>query len=135
MEKEYEAPKGKEKTYYEPPTQSAQGQIFDSIFLLILIYLVLLTPLALGLTAGVTTTEIPENLSWEALGQNEVMQKQWANLGISVEEAAEYICTKFDYTINPISLIFTGIVIIGYFVLVLRLSDKEYREVIDEHFD
>ena len=133
--KEYQTPPPKEKTIYEPPVQSAKGQIFDSIFLLIIIYLVLLLPLALGLTAGKTETEIPKNLTWEALNQNEVMQAQWKNLGISLEEAAEYICTRFDYTINPWALIFTGIVIIGYFVLVLRLSDREYKEVISEKFD
>ena len=47
--KEYQAPPPKEKQMYEPPEQSGAGQIFDSIFLLIIIYLVLLTPLALGL--------------------------------------------------------------------------------------
>jgi hypothetical protein len=133
--KEYQPPKPKEKKIYKPPIQTARGQIFDSIFLLILIYLVLLAPLALGLTAGKTETQLPENLTWEALGQNEVMQGQWEKLGLSIEEAAEYIGTRFDYTINPWALIVTGIVIIGYFFLVLRLSDREYREVINEKFD
>jgi hypothetical protein len=136
MEKqEYQPPKPKEKTIYKPPVQAARGQIFDSIFLLIMIYLVLLLPLALGLTAGKTETKLPETLTWESLGQNEVMQSQWEKLGLSIEEAAEYIGTRFDYTINPWALIVTGIVIIGYFVLVLRLSDREYREVINEKFD
>ncbi|MBW1819471.1 MAG: hypothetical protein JRJ60_20210, partial [Deltaproteobacteria bacterium] len=97
--------------------------------------LVLLTPLALGLTAGNTVTELPETITWETLEQNEVMQAQWTALGIGPEGAAEYICTKYIYEINPLTLIFTAIVIIGYFFLVLRLSDKEYREVINEHFD
>ena len=125
----------KARQYYEPPEQSAAGQIFDSVFLLIIIYCVLLLPIVLGLTAGVTTTEIPETVTWETLEQNEVMQAQWAKIGLGPKEAAEYILTKFDYTINPISLIFTAIVIVGYFVIVLRYSDKEYKDVISEKFD
>lgn len=133
--REYKTQASGKKADYEPLEQGTAGQIFDSIFCLILIYLVLLAPLALGLTAGETTTELPATITWETLGQNEVMQAQWERLKITPEKAAEYICTKFVYKINPWSLIFTGLVIIGYFVLVLRLSDREYREVINEHFD
>ena len=136
MEKnESEGPQKKERQFYEPPAQSTGGQIFDSVFLLIIIYCVLLLPLVLGLTAGVTTTEIPETVTWETLEQNEVMQAQWAKIGIGPKEAAEYILTKFDYTINPLSLIFTAIVVVGYFVIVLRFSDREYKDVISEKFD
>lgn len=133
--REYKVQKPERKAAYEPPEQSGGGQIFDSIFLLILIYLVLLTPIALGLTAGNTETKVPETVSWETLGQNEVMRAQWEKLGMGPKEAAEYICTRFVYEIKPWSLVFTGIVIIGYFFLVLRLSDREYREVIDEHYE
>ena len=136
MEKnEVKGPQKKERQFYEPQIQSTAGQIFDSIFLLIIIYCVLLLPLVLGLTAGVTTTEIPETVTWETLEQNEVMQAQWAKIGIGPKEAAEYILTKFDYTINPLSLIFTAIVVVGYFVIVLRFSDREYKDVISEKFD
>jgi hypothetical protein len=133
--KEYKVQTPSGKSIYEPPEQSGVGQIFDSIFLLIIIYLVLLTPLALGLTAGNTEKKLPETITWETLGQNQAMQAQWTKLGMGPKEAAEYICTRFVYTVNPGSLIFTGIVIVGYFFLVLRLSDREYREVINEHFD
>jgi hypothetical protein len=137
MEKnESEGPQKKEKQYYEPPEQGTVGQIFDSVIIFIIIYCVLLLPLVLGLTAGVTTTtEIPEAVTWEILEQNEVMQAQWAKIGIGPKEAAEYILTKFDYTINPLSLIFTAIVVVGYFVIVLRFSDREYKDVISEKFD
>jgi hypothetical protein len=123
------------KQHYVPPKQGAAGQIFDSIFLLILIYCVLLMPLVLGLTAGNTVTNIPETITWETLGQNEVMQGQWERLGKTPEEAAEYIGTRYVYDINPVSLIFTAIIIVGYFLIVLRFSDKEYKEVISEKFD
>jgi len=93
--KEYKVQASGEKTIYEPPEQSGAGQIFDSIFLLIIIYLVLLFPLALGLTAGNTKTELPQTITWETLGQNQVMQAQWKQLGLGPKEAAEYICTRF----------------------------------------
>jgi len=48
--------------------------------------------------------------------------------------AAEMITTRFDYTINPIALIVTAVVIIGYFVFLVRTSEKEYRQVISERF-
>ncbi len=123
------------KQHYVPPKQGAAGQIFDSVFLLILIYLVLLSPLLLGLTAGSTVTKLPETITWETLGQNEVMQAQWEALDKTPEEAAEYICTRYVYEINPVSLVFTAVVIIGYFLIVLRFSNKEYKEVISEKFD
>ena len=42
---------------YEPPVQSGIGQIFDSIFLLALVYIALFIPLVLGLT-GAGGTEV-----------------------------------------------------------------------------
>ena len=123
------------KKFYEPPKQPAAGQIFDSVFLLILIYLVLLAPLLLGLTAGNTVTQMPEVVTWESLGQNPTMVAQWEKLGFTMDEAAVLIAERFDYTINPIPLIITALVVIGYFVMLLVMSDKEYREVIAEKFD
>lgn len=120
---------------YEPPKQSGFGQFFDAMFILVLVYATLFTPLVLGLTGGGVVTTEPEQVSWEALGQNEVMQAQWEKLGYTAESAAELITTRFDYTIDPLMLLITAIVIIGYFVFMVRVSDKEYREVIRERFD
>jgi hypothetical protein len=122
------------KEHYEPPQQGRAGQLFDTIFLVALVYLVLFAPLVLGLTGGGTyLLEVAEK-SWEALGQNAVMQAQWEKLGHTAESASEIITKRFDYTINPIALILTALVIVAYFWLVVRLSDKEYREVIAERF-
>lgn len=121
--------------YYQPPKQSGAGQLFDSAFLLVLVYVALFTPLVLGLTGAGSTVEMPETVNWETLGQNETMQVQWEKLGYTPETAAEIITTKFDYSINPIMLIITAIVIIGYFVFLVRVSEKEYRQVIKEKFD
>ena len=119
---------------YRPPEQSKAGQIFDSVFLLALVYVVLFAPLVLGLTGGGTTTKTVEQPTWEALGQNETMAAQWEKLGYTPESAAEIITTRFDYSINPLALIITALVIFGYFFFVVRFSDREYREVIDERF-
>lgn len=119
---------------YEPPQQGRAGQLFDTIFLVALVYLVLFAPLVLGLTGGGTYLLEVAETSWEALGQNAVMQAQWEKLGHTAESATEIITKRFDYTINPLALILTALVIVTYFWLVIRLSDKEYREVIAEKF-
>lgn len=126
------------KQRYNPPIQSKAGMIFDSIFLLALVYVALLLPLVVDFSgeeeAAVTTEEV-QAPTWESLGQNQVMQEQWGKLGVEVEDAAAIINDKFDYTIEPIPLLGTALVIIGYFIFMLRTSDKEYREVIAEKFD
>jgi len=123
------------KPRYEPPKQSGAGQFFDSAFLLVLVYVALFTPLILGLTGAGSTNVMPETVSWETLEQNEVMQGQWEKLGYTPDTAAEIITTKFDYSIDPLMLLLTAAVIIGYFVFLVRVSDKEYCDVIAEKFD
>ena len=125
---------------YEPPKQSGMGQLVDSVLLMVfvfgslmlsLFYEKILDVLGFGGDAVAAAGEV----TWESLGQNEVMQAQWEKLGYGVEEAATLINDRFDYTIDPVALIVTAIVIIGYFVFLFRASDKEYREVLREKFD
>lgn len=120
---------------YEPPRQGRAGQLFDTLFLMVLVYAVLFAPLMLGLTGGGTSSLEVAEPSWTALGQNEQMQAQWEKLGLDPATAAPIITKRFDYTINPLALILTGGVILGYFWLLVRVSDREYREVIAERFD
>jgi hypothetical protein len=135
---------------YNPPRQSIPGQIFDVICLLALVFGALFVPLWLKiavpsrvekLPAGVSYTTAADGtktwtgLSWQALGQNETMQKQWQAVGWTMEQAADPITQPFDYTIDYVGIIITGIVILGYFVFMLRVSEKEYRQVIAEKFD
>lgn len=120
---------------YEPPKQSGAGQFFDSIFLLGLVYVALFAPLVLGLTGGGTVTNLPETISWETLGQNPTMAAFWEKLGYTPDSAAELIATRFDYSIDPLWLLLTAAVIVGYFAFLLIVSEKEYREVIAEKFD
>lgn len=123
------------RKHYEPPQQSGLGQFFDSIFLLALVYVALFIPLILGLTGAGSTTVTPDEITWETLEQNAVMQAQWEKLGHTPETAAEIITTRFDYTIDPLMLLLTAAVILGYFVYLVRMSEKEYCDVIKEKFD
>jgi uncharacterized protein YneF (UPF0154 family) len=123
------------RTPYEPPKQSVIGQIVDAFLMLALVLVTLYLPLLLGLAGGGTTTKTYENPTWEALGQNAVMAEQWEKLGFDPVKAAEIIGKRFDYEFSWLALAVTAAVIIGYFVAMLRWSEKEYREVIAERFD
>lgn len=120
--------------HYEPPKQSGIGQLFDSLFLLALVYLALFVPLVFGLAGSGTTTEAVGQPTWGALHQNPTMQAQWQKLGYTADSAASLVTTRFDYSIDPLMLGLTAIVIVGYFIFMIRMSEKEYRQVIREKF-
>lgn len=129
------------KTRYTPPKQHMLGQIFDSLLILVLVYASLMLPLLFKEEAAAEpaaeTAVVAEaaQVTWESLGQNEVQQAQWVKLGYDPEKAAELINSRFDYTIDPLMLIITILVIGGYFIFMLKMSEKEYRQVIAEKFD
>ena len=121
---------------YQPPKQSLAAQIFDVLTLLVLTVGALYVPLYLGLAGAAKTPAPIANPTWEALGQNTTEQQQWAALGITDPAAAnDMITARFDYSFSWAALITMAVLVIGYFVLVVRLSDKEYRQVIEERFD
>ncbi len=120
---------------YQPPKQGIAAQIVDVVVLLVLTVGALYLPLYLGLAGAAKTPNPIENPTWETLGQNAVEQQQWAALGVTDPAAANDIVTaRFDYSFSWTALIVMAVLVIGYFVMVVRLSDKEYREVIDERF-
>ena len=120
---------------YQPPKQSLAGQVVDVVVLLVLTVGALYLPLYMGLAGAAKTPAPIENPTWEALGQNEAEQAQWAVLGFpDAASANEIITARFDYTFSWMALAVMVVVVVGYFVLVVKLSDKEYREVIDERF-
>lgn len=153
------------KQIYQPPQQSVPGQWIDVIVLLALIFAALFVPVlakiavpARGekLPAGVThvvntttdadgnetKTEVWGGLTWEALGQNPVMQQQWKKLGPAdetdqqaLERAAAIITEPFDYSIQWGGLIGMIVLIGGYYIFLLWHSEKEYKQVIAERFD
>lgn len=120
---------------YQPPKQGYAAQIVDVVVLLLLTVGALYIPLYLGLAGAAKTPNPIANPTWEALGQNAVEQQQWAALGIADPAAANDIITaRFNYDFSWMALIVMAVLVIGYFVMVVRLSDREYREVIEERF-
>lgn len=120
---------------YIPKIQHKRGQLFDSLFVLVLVYVSLYIPLFLESdTKSVDETALTQVHTWESLDVSAVEQEQWQKLGFDETAAAEIINDKFDYTIDPVMLAITALVIIGYFFFVLRVSKRQYREVIDEKF-
>ncbi len=135
---------------YQPPQQSITGQLFDVAFLLALLFCALFLPIWLKIAVPSRVEKLPEGVSyqtaadgtrswsgltWEKLGQNPTMQAQWEKLGYTKESAAEIITQPFDYTIDVAGFVVTLVVVVGYFIFMLRLSEKEYRQVIAEKFD
>jgi hypothetical protein len=119
---------------YEPPEQSMVGQIADSILLLVLVIASLFAPVYFGLTGGGKTNLTFADKTWAGMGQNPAMQAQWEKLGYTPETAADIISPRFDYSFSWLWLVLTAVVVIAYFVFVVRFSDKEYRDVIAERF-
>jgi hypothetical protein len=127
------------KKNYIPPKQGMFGQIFDTILVLVLVYASLMVPLLFKAEAkadaAAAAAATAVKVTWESLGQNAVEQTQWIKLGYDPDKAATLINSRFDYTIDPMMLIITILVVAGYFIFMLKVSDKEYREVIKEKFD
>ncbi|CAM2968723.1 hypothetical protein SAMN04488021_10248 [Paracoccus aminovorans] len=120
---------------YVAPTQGKVGQIIDVIVLLIMAIGALYIPLWMGLAGSAKTPQAIENPTWESLGQNPVMVEQWQKLGYAdPASAAELITARFDYSFSITALIVMIVVIVGYYAILLRFSEKEYREVIAEKF-
>ena len=120
---------------YVPPVQSKLGQMIDVIVLVVLSVGALFVPLWLGL-AGSSKLPVPvENPTWESLGQNAAMVEQWNKLGFADAAAAhDMITARYDYSFSVASLVVMFVVIVGYFAMMIRFSDVEYREVIAEKF-
>ncbi|MFC7054379.1 hypothetical protein ACFQI3_16935 [Hansschlegelia quercus] len=122
------------RTPYEPPAQPVLGQVFDALLVLGLVLVTLYLPLLLKLAGSGTISDIADKPSWETLGQNPVMAGQWEKLGFDPASAATIVGTRFDYSFSWIGFAVTALVIVGYFVAMLRWSDREYRDVIAERF-
>ena len=137
-------------TAYTPPKQGLIGQLFDVSFLMALVFGALFLPIWLKiavpsrvekLPAGVTYvkkadgTKTWTGLTWDKLGQNPTMQAQWGKLGYTNETAADIITQPFDYTIDVFGVGLTAIVILGYFIFLVLMSDREYKQVVAEKFD
>jgi hypothetical protein len=125
----------KQPLTYEPPKQSAVGQIIDSIVILALVAASLFGPVYLGMAGAQKAPLVFAEKTWTGMKQNPVMQAQWEKLGFTPDTAAPIIADRFNYSVNWIDLLITGVVIVAYFVFLIRYSDKEYRDVIAERFN
>lgn len=121
---------------YTPPKQGKLSQLLDVVVLLALTFGALYAPLYLGLAGGSKTAPEITDPTWESLGQNATQVAQYQALGLATPaDAAPIILARYDYSFSWAALIIMFIVVIGYYVMMLRFSDKEYREVIAEKFD
>lgn len=120
---------------YTPPPQSKLGQVLDVLVLLTLTIGALYIPLWFGLAGSAVHSNVQESPTWESLGQNETMVQQWNQLGYAdPAAAADIITSRFDYSFNISALLLMIAVVVGYYVILLKFSEKEYREVISEKF-
>ncbi len=120
---------------YSPPEQSKLGQLIDVIVLMGLSIGALFVPLKLGMSGAAKIVATPvENPTWETLGQSAAQAAQYEALGYTPASAHDIILARFDYSFSWGSLILMAVIIIGYFVMMLRLSRQEYRDVINEKF-
>ena len=72
--------------------------------------------------------------TWDALGQTTAQAAQYEALGYTPESAHDLILARYDYSFSLTALVTMVVVIVLYYVLILRFSDVEYREVISEKF-
>jgi hypothetical protein len=121
--------------HYEPPKQSKASQLIDVIVLVVLTIGALFVPLWMGMAGAAKTVAAPiANATWEALGQTPAQAAKYEALGYTPESAHDLILARFDYSFSVGALVAMVLVILLYYVLILRFSDVEYREVISEKF-
>ena len=121
--------------HYTPPKQGKASQLIDVIVLVVLTVGALFVPLWLGLAGAAKSVGTPvENPTWETLGQTAAQATQYEALGFTPETAHDLILARFDYTFSIGALLAMIAVIVLYYILILRFSETEYREVISEKF-
>jgi hypothetical protein len=121
---------------YTPPKQGKLSQLFDVAVLLAMTFGALYIPLILKLAGGSKTVPEGAQTTWEGMGQNATEIAQYNALGFTDPAAvADIINARYDYSFSFAALAVMIVVIVGYYVLMLRFSETEYRDVIAEKFD
>ena len=121
--------------HYSPPKQGMVSQLIDVVVLVVLTVGSLFVPLKLGLAGAAKSVATPvEAPTWETLGQTPAQSAQYEALGYTPETAHDLILARFDYSFSTGALLTMIAVIVLYYVLILRFSEVEYREVISEKF-
>lgn len=120
---------------YTPPDQGKVGQLIDVLVLIVLSIGALYLPLKMGLSGAAKIIATPvENPTWETLGQSAVQAAKYEALGYTPASAHDIILARFDYSFSWGSLALMAAIVIGYFVMMLKLSEQEYKDVIAEKF-
>lgn len=126
---------------YIPPRQSKIGQIADVLVLLLLTLGALYIPFKLELAGAAKTTTATGPATWEQLNQSPTAVERWKALGYAEpgnaddKASAHYLIeARFDYSFEWLALLATVVLVAGYFLMIVKLSDKEYRDVIKEKF-
>jgi hypothetical protein len=121
--------------HYEPPQQSKASQLIDVIVLVVLTVGALFVPIWLKMAGAAKSVTTPvENPTWENLGQTAAQSAKYEALGYTPATAHDLILSRFDYSFSIPALLTMVAVIVLYYVLILRFSEVEYREVISEKF-
>ncbi len=121
--------------HYQPPIQGKASQLVDVIVLVVLTFGALFVPIWLKMAGAAKSVTTPvENPTWEALGQNAAQAAKYEALGYTPASAHDLILSRFDYSFSIGALVAMVVVIVLYYVLILRFSEVEYREVIAEKF-
>ncbi|MFM2351481.1 MAG: hypothetical protein RIR04_2447 [Pseudomonadota bacterium] len=122
--------------HYVAPIQGKLSQLFDVVVLMALTFGALYIPMFLGLAGGVKTVPEGAGQTWEAMGQNAAQIAQYNALGYTDPAAvADIINARYDYSFSVTALVVMIVIIVAYYVLMLKFSETEYREVIAEKFD
>ena len=122
--------------HYVPPKQGKLSQLFDVIVLMALTFGALYMPMFLGLAGGVKSVPEGAGQTWEAMGQNATQIAQYNALGFTDPAAvSDIINARYDYSFSMTALLVMVVIIVAYYVLMLKFSETEYREVIAEKFD
>lgn len=121
--------------HYQPPKQGLFSQLIDVCVLVVLTVGALFVPLWMGLAGAAKSVTSPvENPTWETLSQTPAQAAKYEALGYTPESAHDLILARFDYSFSFGALAMMILVIVLYYVLILRFSEAEYREVISEKF-
>lgn len=125
---------------YEPPKQSLRGQLFDSLFILVLL-MVVLFGVTYFLQSSAASTEVKTQpvsqlpiTAAEKAQYDKLIKEGMVDLPTANAQVAAATPRSDKYPIGIGALVLTFGVIGLYLLFVYQVSFKEYREVIRERF-
>ena len=122
--------------HYTPPKQGKASQLIDVIVLVVLTVGALFVPLWMGLAgAAKTVADARREPHLGDAGSEPRRRPRSTRRSATTPPAAhDLILARFDYSFSIGALLTMVVVIVLYYVLILRFSEVEYREVISEKF-